>query len=235
MHLLTSETNVFNRIPDPIVLLIFNHLFDIKSSIRCRAADNQVVKVDRVIFNETGKWSFLLHLLRSILQSFQDLISLRRLPIQPQNRNSPTEILCGDLRLEKDVVVRWRAEFGKTLKSYLIFVLRVVWTISTLFAASTRHCLLRDVIREHIKMESLVLEDKEEEGTMVIDKEGLREFREAAVDEERKIETGGGEICSVVRRMEMNNVSTLFLYFFKKSYHILEIMLKRLFLLITSE
>ncbi|XP_010269221.1 PREDICTED: F-box protein At1g22220-like [Nelumbo nucifera] len=246
MHLLTSETDVFDRIPDPIVLLIFNHLSDIKSLIRCRAvskrfnslvlqADNLVVKVDRVISNETGEWSFLLHLLRSILQSLQDLISLRRLPIQPRNRNSPTEILrgfesirrlvielpAGDLRLEKDAVVRWRAEFGKTLKSCVIFAvrtigeatddgggnggdgddmdfngedgggglkLRVVWTISALIAASARHYLLRDVIREHREMESLVLKDREEEGTMVMDKEGLREFREAAVEEEEEQE-----------------------------------------------
>ena len=59
--------------------------------------------------------------------------------------------------------------------------LRVVWTISALIAASARHYLLRELVEEHEEIEKLVLTDKEGEGTLVMNKEGLAELRAAGV------------------------------------------------------
>jgi hypothetical protein len=56
--------------------------------------------------------------------------------------------------------------------------LRVVWTISSLIAASTRHYLLRQIIKEHPTLKSLVLTDVDGQGTLVMGKEQLKEFRE---------------------------------------------------------
>uniref|UniRef100_A0A1D1YRW6 F-box protein At5g46170 n=1 Tax=Anthurium amnicola TaxID=1678845 RepID=A0A1D1YRW6_9ARAE len=56
--------------------------------------------------------------------------------------------------------------------------LRVVWTISSLIAASTRHYLLRQIIRDHPTLRSLVLTDADGQGTLSMGQEQLREFRE---------------------------------------------------------
>ncbi|KAL5228510.1 hypothetical protein ABZP36_016775 [Zizania latifolia] len=56
--------------------------------------------------------------------------------------------------------------------------LRVVWTISSLIAASTRHYLLRSIINDHPTLRSLVLADVDGQGTLVMGMEQLRDFRE---------------------------------------------------------
>ncbi|KAJ3676583.1 hypothetical protein LUZ60_003995 [Juncus effusus] len=56
--------------------------------------------------------------------------------------------------------------------------LRVVWTISSLIAASTRHYLLRQIIKEHPTLKSLVLTDADGQGTLILNKQNLKEFRE---------------------------------------------------------
>ncbi|KAJ6844181.1 F-box protein-like [Iris pallida] len=56
--------------------------------------------------------------------------------------------------------------------------LRVVWTISSLIAASTRHYLLRPIIKDHPTLRSLVLTDADGQGTLVMGVEQLKEFRE---------------------------------------------------------
>ncbi|KAK4349399.1 hypothetical protein RND71_032154 [Anisodus tanguticus] len=55
--------------------------------------------------------------------------------------------------------------------------LRVVWTISSLIAASARHYLLQPIISEHKKLESLVLTDVDGQGVLCMDKEQLEELR----------------------------------------------------------
>lgn len=110
-------------------------------------------------------------------------------------RNLQIELPAGDLRLDRGIAVRWSAEFGKTLRSCVILgygnseesssdsgyggglKARVVWTISALIAASARHYLLKDVVKEHEEMERLILRDRDGEGTVVME-EGLRECRE---------------------------------------------------------
>lgn len=59
--------------------------------------------------------------------------------------------------------------------------LRVVWTISSLIAASTRHYLLRPIIENHPTIKSLVLTDADGQGTLSMGAEQLREFRENPV------------------------------------------------------
>lgn len=56
--------------------------------------------------------------------------------------------------------------------------LRVVWTISSLIAASTRHYLLRSIIKDHPTLRSLVLADADGQGTLCMGMEQLKEFRE---------------------------------------------------------
>lgn len=59
--------------------------------------------------------------------------------------------------------------------------LRVVWTISSLIAASTRHYLLRPIIKEHPTLCSLVFTDADEQGMLVMGVEQLKEFREKPI------------------------------------------------------
>jgi hypothetical protein len=56
--------------------------------------------------------------------------------------------------------------------------LRVVWAISCLIAASTRHYLLRSIIKGHPTLRSLVLADADGQGTLCMGTEQLKEFRE---------------------------------------------------------
>ncbi|KAE8056887.1 hypothetical protein FH972_013621 [Carpinus fangiana] len=220
----------FDPIPDSLVLLIFNFVSDVKTLIRCRVvskrfnslvsqADSLLLKVDCVIPPESSDADSL-SFIRSILKNLHKLVSHKPHSTRTHRSllNSPAQILrgfqeirdleielpSGDLKLEKNAAVKWRAEFGKTLRSCVIFgfrelrssppshipadfsevgfagglKLRVVWTISALVAASARHHLLREVVKKHKQLERLVLRDKDGEGTVVMDKDGLREFRE---------------------------------------------------------
>lgn len=55
--------------------------------------------------------------------------------------------------------------------------LRVVWTISSLIAASARHYLLQQIIAEHATLESLVLTDSDGQGMLRMNREQLEELR----------------------------------------------------------
>ncbi|KAF3676739.1 F-box protein [Capsicum baccatum] len=55
--------------------------------------------------------------------------------------------------------------------------LRVVWTISSLIAASARHYLLQPIIAEHRKLENLVLTDVDGQGVLCMNREQLEELR----------------------------------------------------------
>lgn len=55
--------------------------------------------------------------------------------------------------------------------------LRVVWTISSLIAASARHYLLQPIIAEHKTLDSLVLADADGQGVLCMNKEQLEELR----------------------------------------------------------
>lgn len=155
-------------------------------------------------------------------------------------KNLEVELPGGDASLEKGAAVKWKAEHGETLETLVVFAFRsastesspaaassdgesdaefvtglktrVMWTISALMAASTRHFLMSQVVKEHEEMESLVIRDRGGEGTLVMGTEGLREFRkmeaargEAAVDE--RVEKNRSVVPSV--RMSMRHAPSL--------------------------
>ncbi|ESQ33855.1 hypothetical protein EUTSA_v10007915mg [Eutrema salsugineum] len=55
--------------------------------------------------------------------------------------------------------------------------LRVVWTISSLIAASARHYLLQPIITEHKSLDRLVLSDADGQGVLSMNREQLEELR----------------------------------------------------------
>lgn len=55
--------------------------------------------------------------------------------------------------------------------------LRVVWTISSLIAASARHYLLQPIIADHETLETLDLTDADGQGTLTMDRAQLQELR----------------------------------------------------------
>ncbi|MQL87699.1 hypothetical protein Taro_020250 [Colocasia esculenta] len=55
--------------------------------------------------------------------------------------------------------------------------LRVVWTITSLIAASARHFLLRDIVTDHPTLQSLEITDADGQGLLRMEKEQLEEFR----------------------------------------------------------
>ncbi|KAB1204081.1 hypothetical protein CJ030_MR8G000767 [Morella rubra] len=221
----------FDRVPDALIVIIFNSVSDVKTLIRCRAVCKRfnslvpnteylILKLDCVIASETGiDNSAVLTLVRSVFKLLNGFFSLNAPQIRTRSvLNSPGRILrgfesirdlhimlpSGDLKLEKNAVVKWKANFGRTLRSCVIFGFREIraspptevpadffdmqlsgglkqrvgWTISALVAASARHSLLREVVGKNEELERVVMEDKEGEGTMVFDKEDLKEFRE---------------------------------------------------------
>lgn len=256
----------FDRLPDPLILQIFDLVSDTKTLIRCLAVskrfnslvphtDSLVLTVDRVISSDSDEEddvvsNLLTSALRFILKSLHSLVSPKPNPTPTRTRipNSPAQILrcfhrvkrlaidlpSGDLRLEKGTLLKWTAEFGKTLRTCVILgfrsvgeapaplnagaesdfagglKVRVVWTISALIAASARHYLLKEVVREQSGLECLVLRDREGEGTVVMEKEGLRECREegeVVVDEEEELDRCRTRVPSV--RMRMRHVPRL--------------------------
>lgn len=54
--------------------------------------------------------------------------------------------------------------------------LRVVWTISSLIAAATRHYLLREIVKEHPTLERVELTDAHGQGTLCMERPQLKEF-----------------------------------------------------------
>ncbi|KAI3796421.1 hypothetical protein L1987_39091 [Smallanthus sonchifolius] len=133
------------------------------------------------------------------------------------------ELPSGELGIEDDVLLKWRADFGSTLDNCVMLgassviqpqnlassennsdtvcgngngisnddngsipesfytngglKLRVVWTISSLIAASARHYLLQPIISEHKTLDSLVLTDVDRQGVLCMNKEQLEELR----------------------------------------------------------
>ncbi|CAK9186440.1 unnamed protein product [Ilex paraguariensis] len=226
----SEPTDGFDGLPDSLILLIFDQISDVKTLIRCRSvskrfnslvpqSDSLLLRVDRVISttDSDSDDSLLITFLRSIFKSLHDFIyPYKPLPNVTRIQNSPTQILRGfdkireleielpssDLKLDKGAVIKWRAEFGKTLKSCVIMgfcegpdrdgglKMRVVWTISALIAASARHYMMLEVVREHKNLQKLTISDRESEGVVVMVKDGLEECRECGEEEVKVGESG---------------------------------------------
>ncbi|ESQ34572.1 hypothetical protein EUTSA_v10010014mg [Eutrema salsugineum] len=239
--------DVFDGLPDPIVVDILNKVGDVRTLLRCSSLSkrfNSLIPQSESLFLRLHHQTSESHsdspvvvgnIFQSLFKSFHGLISLFSKPAKPiqttnLSPNIPSKILsrfdriknlevelpAGDVKLEKGAAVKWKAEFGKTLKSCVVVAFqsaatvsssssgdesdaefvaglktRVVWTISALMAASTRHYLMSEVVKEHEEMESLVVRDGGGEGTVVMESKGLREFRKTeeearGEDEEEK-------------------------------------------------
>ncbi|RWR82524.1 F-box-like protein isoform X1 [Cinnamomum micranthum f. kanehirae] len=239
IHAEPSPYDEFDRIPDSVVLIIFNKIVDVQSLGRCAVVSKRFksliplvhdvfIKIDRVGSVEDDNdddpdsvsrrtRSFFSHLLK--------LINNVNKPILPQlSHHSAEQVLknfnhihnlrielpAGDVVTEDGVLLKYKAEFGSTLQNCVILggtqidqkplcvqepledngsipesfytngglKLRVVWTISSLISASSRHYLLQPIIRDHPTLKSLVLTDADGQGTLSMAGEQLTEFRE---------------------------------------------------------
>ncbi|XP_073299179.1 F-box protein At5g46170-like [Primulina huaijiensis] len=288
-RLYPEQIDHFDRLPDSILLLIFNRIGDVKALGRCcvvsrrfRAlvpqVDDVIVRVDCVISDDDSSSSATSSSVSVLDKSSYPIVSLFRLfffglvkPLHSlitqlivpssasrntslsqdfecdseQNsvtHHSPSQVLrnfneikllrielpSGELGIGEGVLLKWKADFGSTLDSCVIFgasnmirtansmiynyagahvaseadignnnrvgeidrgsipesfytngglKLRVVWTISSLVAASARHYLLQPIIAEHETLESLFLTDADGQGVLSMNKEQLRELR----------------------------------------------------------
>ncbi|XP_039170174.1 F-box protein At1g22220-like [Eucalyptus grandis] len=135
----------FDRLPDSIIVDIFNAVSDVKSLACCAAvsrrfnalvphADALLLRVDRVV-PEPDPDSLLPSFLRTLLSSVHHLLSPRAAPEPPnyparvlrgfsRMRDLEIELPSGDLMLEKGTVVRYRAAFGERLRSCVILGFR---------------------------------------------------------------------------------------------------------------
>ncbi|KQK09954.1 F-box protein At4g18380 [Brachypodium distachyon] len=282
-----EEEDQFDRLPDEVLLDVFNRIGDVKALGRCALVsrrfhelvplvDSVFVRVDCVIPDEPPSSSAsspqaaaaapgrgrgaLAHLARLVLggivrpiQALGQILSptlaiVSRRPVAPPalppppagdiSHHSPSEVLrsfkelrrlgielpTGELGIDDGVLLKWKADFGSTLGSCVIFgassvsskppptpsptavdssatspdstrdpedlasipeslhtngglKLRVVWTISSLIAASARHYLLQPIIADHDTLDSLNLTDADGQGVLTMNKKQLQELR----------------------------------------------------------
>ncbi|KAL7606679.1 hypothetical protein Lser_V15G15531 [Lactuca serriola] len=274
--------DLFDHLPDSLLLLVFNKIGDVKALGRCCVVskrfhtlvpqvENVVVRVDCVISDDDatsasgasdksrGPFSSLVRLvfggIVKPIQALGNFLGPKRSSSSLSvvnnvdadddlehgggvTHHSPTQVLknfeeirflkielpSGELGIEDDVLLKWRADFGSTLDNCVMLgassvihptqnftssetncdrvcgagvgvvtddngsipesfytngglKLRVVWTISSLIAASARHYLLQPIIAEHKTLDSLVLTDADRQGVLCMNKEQLEELR----------------------------------------------------------
>ncbi|XP_022997204.1 F-box protein At1g78100-like [Cucurbita maxima] len=227
----------FDSLPDSLVLVIFNFVSDVKALIRCRAvskrfnslvphSDSLFLKIDCSISSDSESdsdsdsvpTSNLFDFFQTTLQSFFYFMS--PVFLKSKSQKSPAQILRQFHRiqrlqiefptkgLEVSRAVKWRAEFGDTLRSCVILSFqkirkfdgrammavdnfgvdffpgmeaRVTWLMRTLITALARHHVMAEVVVEHLEMKHLVLRDGEGNGVVVIEKNGLEDFRRSRV------------------------------------------------------
>ncbi|KAG2313542.1 hypothetical protein Bca4012_028090 [Brassica carinata] len=251
--------DAFDAIPDPVVIDILNKVRDVKTLIRCRSvskrfnslateSDSLLLQLDQIGESDSEIDSPITSFLRSLFKSIHGFFSrpaepnqiIPRTPVQilagfDRIRNLEVELHGGDVKLQKGAAVKWKAEFGESLKSCVIVAFRsatvndpsaidgddaetvsefvsglktrVVWTISALIAASTRHYQMRDLVKEHREMKRLTVRDGDGEGTVVMDAAGMKEYRET---EARGDEKGSRERTVVPSvRMSMRHAPSL--------------------------
>ncbi|KAJ4889626.1 F-box protein [Raphanus sativus] len=264
--------DVFDGLPDAIVVDILNKVGDVKTLHRCSTlskrfsslvprSESLFLRLDQFATTDTESRSDspVSKIFQSLVKPFQGLLSLFSKPAKPTRYTNlsptiPSKILSPfdrimnlevelpgvDVSVEKGAAIKWKAEFGKTLKTCVVVAFRsastvsssssstldgesdaefvtglktrVVWTISALIAASSRHFLMSEVVKEHKEMKSLVVHDVGREGTVVMGSEGLREFRKmeearGGEAEERVMKNGRSVVPKV--RMSMRHAPFL--------------------------
>ena len=136
-----SSVDHFDRLPDSLLLLVFNKFGDIKALGRCRAVSkrfstivpqvqNVVVKVDCVIsseetnLNNSGKnrgiWNYVMRIMMGVIvrpwQALQHILSPKKSIVTDVSFELPG----GELGIEDGVLLKWKAVFGSTLESCVI-------------------------------------------------------------------------------------------------------------------
>ncbi|KAK1256499.1 F-box protein [Acorus gramineus] len=81
--------------------------------------------------------------------------------------------------------------------------LRVVWTISTLIAASARHYLLRPIVEDHLTLETLVLADADRQGILSMGRAQMDDLRARPVVDAPKGEGTDQPHRTVVPALDM--------------------------------
>ncbi|XP_013620158.1 PREDICTED: LOW QUALITY PROTEIN: F-box protein At1g78100-like [Brassica oleracea var. oleracea] len=247
--------DAFDAIPDPVVIDILNEVRDVKTLIRCRSvskrfnslateSDSLLLQLDQIGESDSEKDSAITSFFRSLFKSVHGFFPIFSKPAKiltpvqilagfDQIRNLDVKFYGGDFKLEKGAAVKWKAEFGESLKSCVIVAFRsatvntsaidgdaetdsefvsglktrVVWTISALMAASTRHYQMRDLVKEHKEMERLTVRDRDGEGTVVMDAAGMKEYRETEARGDEKVSRERTVVPNV--RMSMRNAPSL--------------------------
>ncbi|CDY14629.1 BnaC02g24840D [Brassica napus] len=180
--------DAFDAIPDPV-----GHRHSEQNSL--------LLQLDQIGESDSEKDSAITSFFRSLFKSVNGFFPIFSKPAKiltpvkilagfDQIRNLDVKFYGGDFKLEKGAAVKWKAEFGESLKSCVIVAFRsatvntlaidgdaetdsefvsglktrVVWTISALMAASTRHYQMRDLVKEHKEMEKLTVRDRDGEG-----------------------------------------------------------------------
>ncbi|KDP37998.1 hypothetical protein JCGZ_04641 [Jatropha curcas] len=93
------------------------------------------------------------------------------------------DVACGNINNNSNAVANVNSvgdDNGSIPESFYTnggLKLRVVWTISSLIAASARHYLLQPIIAEHKTLDSLVLTDADGQGVLCMNREQLEELR----------------------------------------------------------
>ncbi|CAN8234011.1 unnamed protein product [Cochlearia groenlandica] len=225
--------DILNRVRDVKTLIRCRSVSKRFKSLSTES-DSLLLHLDQIIGtteSESEIYSPITSFFRSLFKSINGFLPIFSRPVNPVQiltrspktpvqilagfdriRNLEVELYGGDVKLEKGAAVKWKAEFGESLKSCVIVAFRsatvnaltaaesqidgggggvetdsefvcglktrVVWTISALMAASTRHYLMRDLVKEHKEMERLTVRDREEEGTVVMNAAGMKEYRE---------------------------------------------------------
>ncbi|PKA62002.1 F-box protein [Apostasia shenzhenica] len=102
-----------------------------------------------------------------VILGASSVISSTSVSLKPANSN-PADDLCG---LEDNGSIPESFYSNGGLK------LRVVWTISSLIAASARHYLLQPIISDHDTLQHLDLTDSDGQGVLTMDRWQLQELR----------------------------------------------------------
>ncbi|CAA2999761.1 F-box protein At4g18380-like [Olea europaea var. sylvestris] len=138
-----------------------------------------------------------------VLKSFQEIRLLHlRLPCHGSEK-----LVSKARKKSNSTFLKWKAEFGSQLNNCVILgakswiekpengesllesdsessviddhelKLRIVWTISCLMAASARHYLIQEIVKEREMIEKIEVSDESEQGRLCMNKEQIEELR----------------------------------------------------------
>ncbi|GMH27697.1 hypothetical protein Nepgr_029540 [Nepenthes gracilis] len=197
----------FDRLPDSLLLLVFNKIGDIKALGRCCVVsrrfhalvpqvENVVVQVDCVISDDDSSSassssdksrSPFVNLIRIVFGNiFRPLQALGQI-LTPKRSGSSTGIgpSASSLSVGNGGDDEEAEHGGVTHHSPTQLIIRknqpqftkMLITVISLIAASARHYLMQPIIAEHRTLDTLVLTDADGQGVLCMNREQLEELR----------------------------------------------------------